>query len=65
MCPSMTYSPLCEYVSSEIQVCAGVHTQPQKYKGGKKKISKLVGNNLLFIFPELAKKMGIDIHEFI
>lgn len=38
MCPSMTYSPLCEYVSSEIQVCAGVHTQPQKYKGGKKNL---------------------------
>lgn len=43
-------------------VCIHNH---RNIKGEKKEISKLLGNKLLFIFPELAKKMAVVIREFI
>lgn len=43
-------------------VCIHNH---RNIKGEKKEISKLLGNKLLLIFPELAKKMAVVIREFI
>lgn len=65
MCPSTHGESMCLQRCRYVLVCTHNHRNRKGKKNEKKDISKLVGNNLLLIFPELAKNMEVVIHEFI